>query len=208
MQIWQFTSGIPFWTFKQTSQLLSYNTSQENTSKCIENATSLALTKAQSITSSATLIDTRNFGTNCTLQETSWTSTWLTYNHNMSQQPEINMYQVYRPYENHLHPQTHTNQHYRNQTPLDLNQSVVKLFRCQTELTHSTQCLHQQITETLNNITRSSLHQENLYFINDIPIFKAKGSQSFDEWLEQIDKVAALTNRSIQACPCEIPRLI
>ena len=37
--------------------------------------------------------------------------------------------------------------------------------------------------------------QENQHFINDIPIFKAKDPQSFDDWLEQIDKVAFLTNK-------------
>ena len=33
--------------------------------------------------------------------------------------------------------------------------------------------------------------------MNDIPIFKAKDSQSFDDLLEQIDKVAALTNKNL-----------
>ena len=36
--------------------------------------------------------------------------------------------------------------------------------------------------------------QENVHFINDIPIFKAKDPQSLNEWLDKIDKVAALTN--------------
>ena len=39
------------------------------------------------------------------------------------------------------------------------------------------------------------MFQENQHFINYIPIFKAKDPQSFDVWLEQIDKVAALTNK-------------
>ena len=34
-----------------------------------------------------------------------------------------------------------------------------------------------------------------MYFINDIPTFNAKDPQSFDEWLEQIDKVTSLTNK-------------
>ena len=64
----------------------------------------------------------------------------------------------------------------------------------QTELTHSTQCSHQQTTDALHNIAKSSALQENVHFTHDIPIFKAKGPQSFDEWLDQIDIVAALTN--------------
>ena len=47
----------------------------------------------------------------------------------------------------------------------------------------------------LQYIARSSMFQENQHFINDIPIFKAKDTQSFDYWLEQVDKVAALTNK-------------
>ena len=73
-----------------------------------------------------------------------------------------------------------------NKTSFDLNQSVVELFRRQTELTHSTQQLHQQTTDALNNIAKSSSFQENQHFICDIPIFKAKDPKSFDEWLEQI----------------------
>ena len=57
-----------------------------------------------------------------------------------------------------------------------------------------------------DSIARSSSHQENVHFINDIAIFKAKDPQSFDVWLEQIDKVASLTNKE-QAHPCEVPRL-
>ena len=92
------------------------------------------LTKAQNITTLDNPIDTRNFRTNCTNpdHETSWTSTWPTYNYNMSQQPEINTHQVYITYEDHTPPQSHTNLPYPNQSSLDLNQSVVKLFRCQT----------------------------------------------------------------------------
>ena len=46
----------------------------------------------------------------------------------------------------------------------------------------------------MNNIAKSSF-QENQHFINDVSIFKAKDPQPFDEWLEQIDKVALLTNK-------------
>ena len=49
--------------------------------------------------------------------------------------------------------------------------------------------------DTLENIARYSTFQENQHYIDDIPIFKAKGPQSFDDLLEQIDKVAALTNK-------------
>ena len=45
------------------------------------------------------------------------------------------------------------------------------------------------------NIARSSTFQENQHFINDILIFKAKDPQSFDDWLEQVDNVAALNNK-------------
>ena len=47
----------------------------------------------------------------------------------------------------------------------------------------------------MNNIAKSSSFQESQHFINDIPIFKAKDPQSFDDWLEQIDKVASQTNK-------------
>ena len=135
----------------------AYNTSQEKKGKCIENAISQALTKAQNITTPATLIDTRNFGTNYTTpHETSWTSALPRYNHNMSHESKINAHQVDRPYEDHISPQTHRNQQYPNQTSLDLNQSVGKLFRCQTELTHSTQYVHQQTSDALKSIARSS----------------------------------------------------
>ena len=70
-----------------------------------------------------------------------------------------------------------------------------ELLRHWTELTHSTQCLHEQCIDALNNIAKTSSLQENLPFINDIPIFKAKDPLSFDEWLEQINKVASLTHK-------------
>ena len=53
--------------------------------------------------------------------------------------------------------------------PFNSNQSVIELVRCQIELKHSTQHLHQQTTDALNNITKSSSLQENLHFIYDIP---------------------------------------
>ena len=49
--------------------------------------------------------------------------------------------------------------------------------------------------EALENIARSSTFQENQHFTNNIPTFKTKDPQSFDDWLEQINKVAELTNK-------------
>ena len=50
------------------------------------------------------------------------------------------------------------------------------------------------MTDALGNISKSSSFQENQHFLKDISIFKAKDPQSFDGWLELIDKVASLTN--------------
>ena len=85
-------------------------------------------------------------------------------------------------------------------TPFDFNQPIVELFRHQTKLTHSTQWLYQKTTAALENIAKSLSFQENQQFINDTPIFKAKDPQFFDDWLEQIDKVASLTNED----PCKL----
>ena len=71
---------------------------------------------------------------------------------------------------------------------------MVDLLRHQTELGHNTQCLCQQTTDALHSIAKSSALQENVPFIHDIPMFKAKDLQLIDGWLEQIDKVAVLTN--------------
>ena len=51
------------------------------------------------------------------------------------------------------------------------------------------------MTDAQESLARSSTFQENQHFINDIPIFKAKDPQYFDDWLKQIDKVAVLTNK-------------
>ena len=107
----------------------------------------------------------------------------------MSQQPDIDPPPNHRLYKAHT-PHTYTNQEYPSQTTTDINKSIVEHFRPQTELTHNTQLLYQQTTGALNNIAPSSSFQENLCFINDSPIFKAKDPQSFYELLEQIDKVA------------------
>ena len=175
----------------------AYNTAQKNTGKFTENAISQTLTKAEITTTSSTSIDTRNFRTNYAnlSYETRWTSAWWTSNHTMPQQSEISTNQIHRLYKAHTPPQTYTNQHQPNQTPFTFNQSVIEPLRHQTKLTHSTQCLHQQTTDALNNTIKSSSLQENVHFIHDIPIFKAKVPQSFNEWLEHIDKVASLTNK-------------
>ena len=91
------------------------------------------------------------------------------------------MYNLQRPYETHTFHHAYVNQQYPNQTSFDFKQSIVELFQRCTELTHSTQQLHQQTTDALNNIAKSSSFQENYHFISDIPIFKAKYPQSFDE---------------------------
>ena len=67
----------------------------------------------------------------------------------MLQQPESDTHQIHRPYEAHTPPQSYTNQQDPNQTTIDFSQSVIKLFRCQTKLTHSSECLHQQTTDAL-----------------------------------------------------------
>ena len=71
---------------------------------------------------------------------------------------------------------------------------MVELVRYQTELAYSTQCLHQQTTDALHNIAKTLAPQGNLHFIHVIPMFKAKDPQSFDDWLDQTDKVASLTS--------------
>ena len=80
------------------------------------------------------------------------------------------------------------------QTSTDINQSVVDLLRQETVLAHTTQCLHQQTMDVLHNIAKSSALQENVHFINDIPMFKAKDPQSCNDWLDQINKVVVLTS--------------
>ena len=153
----------------------AHNTEQENTGKLIENAILQALTKAQSTTLHplAQILEILELIMH-TPYETSWTSAWPTSNHTVAQKPEINMHQIHRHCEEHTPPQTYINQQHPSQIPVNLNQSAIELFRHQNELTHSTQCLQQQTTDVLNNITKSSSLQENLHFINDIPIFKAK----------------------------------
>ena len=53
------------------------------------------------------------------------------------------------------------------------------------------------MTDALENLAKSSSFQENQHFIKDIPVFKAKDTQSFNDWLEQIDNIASLTNKDL-----------
>ena len=48
----------------------------------------------------------------------------------------------------------------------------------------------------MENIAKFSSFQEYQHLINATPIFKAKDSQSFDDCVEQMDKVASLTNKN------------
>ena len=82
----------------------------------------------------------------------------------MSQQPDIETHQTHRPYEAHIPPQTYTNQQHPHQTTTYFNKSVAKCVKYQTKLTHSTQLLHQQTTDALNIITKSSSPQEKFAF--------------------------------------------
>ena len=113
----------------------------------------------------------------------------------MSQQPDSDTYHTQRLYEPHSSPHAYVNQQSPSQTFFNFNQAIIKLFRCQTELTYSVKYLHQQTTDALTNIAKSSSLQENQHCINDMPKFKVKDPQSFDEWLEQINKVTSLTNK-------------
>ena len=92
----------------------------------------------------------------------------------MSQQPDIDTHQTHRTYKAHTPPQNYTNQQHPSQTTTNFNESVIELFRHQTELSQSTQCLHQQTTDALTNITKSSSLKKNVHFINDIPCLKPK----------------------------------
>ena len=111
-----------------------------------------------------------------------------------------------RPYGRPASPHANVGQQPPYPTPFDFNQSVVKLFRWQTKLTHSTQQLQQLTTDALENKAKSSSFWENQHFINDGPIFKAKDPQSLDDWLEQINEVASLTNKDPYKLAFEKPQ--
>ena len=162
----------------------------------IKNAISQALTKPQEVTPPNPTIDSRTFGTNHTPNcscEINRISSWSTNDYGMP--PQSNNYHSQTPYETPTSSNAYIIQQLLNQIPFDYNQPLVKLLRCQSKLTHSTQWLHQKNYDALENIAESSPFQENQHFISDIPIIKVKDPQSFDDWLEQIGKVASLTNK-------------
>ena len=179
-----------------TKIIQACTTAQENMGKLIDNTISQDLAKPQGVPSPNPTIDSRTFGVNHMSKssyEINWTLSWPKPNLGMPPQSNNAMYHPQRPYEIPTSPHAYVNQQHPNQTPFNFNQSIIKLFICQTNLTHSTQWLNQQATNALNNTAKSSSFHENQHFINDIPIFKAKDPQLFDEWLEQIDKYASLT---------------
>ena len=177
---------------------LAHKTAQENTGKMIENSISQAITKTQDTTVSPPATSYTNH------QNIIYTSStynihsapnWYSDNYNRQNRSHGNTHPTYRHEELQTHPYTDFSDPQIHQISTNLNQSVVKLLRHQTDLAHNTQCL--QTTDALHNIAKSSALQENVHFTNDIPIFKAK---DFDEWLDQIDKVATLTNST----PCKL----
>ena len=132
---------------------------QENTGKSIENVVLQVLTKPQHVTLHNPTTDSRTFGTICTSNsscETNLTSSWPTTYFGMPQQSNNYVYHSQRPYVTPASPHAYVNQQPPNQTTFQFNQLVVELFRCQTKLTCSTQWLHQQITDALENIAKSS----------------------------------------------------
>ena len=174
-------------------------TAWENTGKLMENAISQILTRTQGSTPTEASPPRESW----TLDQSEYQTlhmmqTWqfpgkqiiLVY-HNTLMRKHI----TYKYCRRHPCAPCYVSQQQPNLTPFDFNKFVVELFQCQMKLTHSTQHLQCQMTHALQNIARSSMFQKNQYFINDIPIFKAKVPESFDDWLEQIDKVASLTNK-------------
>ena len=120
----------------------AWTAAQENTGKLIENIISQALTKPKDVTPPNPTIDSKMFGTNCTSNssyETKWALSSPTTNFTMPQQSNKDMYHPQRPYETPTSPHAYVNQQSPNQTPFNFNQSIVELFRCQTEVLHSTQ---------------------------------------------------------------------
>ena len=115
---------------------------QETTGQLIENAISQALPKLQDVMSPNPATDSRTFRTNCasnSSNETKWTSSLQTNSFGIPQHPNNEAYHAQKPYETSVTPHAYVNQQPPNLIPFDFNQSVFKLFRCQTELTPSTQ---------------------------------------------------------------------
>ena len=113
---------------------------QENTGKLIENAISQTLTKSQGVTPPNPTTDSRAFGTNHASNssyETNWTLSLQTNIFGITQQSNNNAYHSQRPYETPTSPHAYVNQQPPNPIPFDINQSVVKLFKHQTELIYT-----------------------------------------------------------------------
>ena len=81
----------------------AYTTTQDNTSKFLENTISQALAKAQNTTTPSTSVDPRNFKANYanSSYETNWISALAKSNLAMSQQPENDTHQTHKPYKMH-----------------------------------------------------------------------------------------------------------
>ena len=115
---------------------------QVKTGKLIENSIAQGLTRPQNIMPPNPAIDCRTFGQkpcikfflqnnlDCILAKKQY---W----HTTTPTNEANHLQG--PYEIPVSPYTYVGQQPPNPTPFNFNQSVVKLFRNQTELIHSTQ---------------------------------------------------------------------
>ena len=87
-------------------------------------------------------IDPITFGTNCSSNssyETNSTSSCQTNSFGIPQHQNNEAYHSQSPYETPVSPYAYVGQQPPNPTPFDFNQSVVKLFRHETELPHSTQ---------------------------------------------------------------------
>ena len=203
------TQGLRNFSYKVSGDITKLTractAAQGNTSKLIENAILQALTKPKDVTPPNPTIDSRPFSKTCIsnfYNETNCTSSSQTNNFSIPQQSLVRCV-IHRDLMKHLHTcHAYVNQQPPNSNSFHINQFVVELFRCQTKVTYSNQWLHQQTTDPLENIAKSSSFQENQYFINDLPIFKVKDSQSSDDWLEQIPKVASLTNKDVHKLSC------
>ena len=84
------------------------------------------------------------------------TLTWPPNKQAISFTPHVDSHQTCNCQEPQANAHSDYIDHEVHQTPPDFNQSVVALLKHQTESDHSTQCLHQQTTDVLHNIIKSS----------------------------------------------------
>ena len=82
----------------------------------------------------------------------------------MSKQSNNDRYHLQKPYQTHTSPHAYVNQQSPNQASFDFSQSVVELFQRWTELIHSTQWFHQQTTDALNDIAKSSSFKKATFY--------------------------------------------